>query len=789
MLTGARSIFAALKENGIHVTKSKNESKDSHSNNKEELSADDIPRDDLLQLCMKLNKRMQAMEIKGQDIVRLNTKLKIENRKFADFIESTSGIHINTDADEEVIDFENLKKHWEAWDSNRNTKLVQLEELTKSIQIKVELPKEEYSENKSETIYRDTIGKLKGMTSDIESLQNLKQQFQLDHERLSAKENSLRQTITALEQALREKSTKVEALSLQLETERRTHEEKIIYLQMQLSAGKSKDDKLERVNQSLKAQIDEISTHTQLLEKQIKEKDEKIRTTSELKEGLEHRIGVLEPQLLKAKEKLRDLEKNSNANTLMKAEQEALLTSMRRDLKAAVDAKNEAIRRSETLSKQASKAEELQHSLSEAKSHEADLQLTIDEQSVLVKRLRTELMTAEKNQALRTAAMAASETQIQLLQRQLEEQHDLAVKDTNTAVVLEKSLVEVQILAEQREKVYQDQLDSMRQEMLELQDRHKKDLEQLTNDQTAAIETIHKDYKLKIHTARSLLEARDDEMTSLKAQLQILQDDIRTGATSERRIFELAQQQANREATYGLHSDTRELAFHQLQTTLASRDLALARLQHAHTQLLEEVSELRRVKRREGINLDYLKNVVLQYMSFPTASPERSSLVPVISMLLQFNAAEILVVDKASNASAAISLWTNTSSTGRPVKEVKAIISPSKVSSPSNKIDMTNNTSDGSNITSSGSTPYLSTIHKDAMNVVAEEMDLILNGRSECDIGGVLTTGEDGLTYSSSLSVSSSSISTTPMLSSISRTMKLTTQQHGPGQYFDPHAV
>jgi hypothetical protein len=56
------------------------------------------------------------------------------------------------------------------------------------------------------------------------------------------------------------------------------------------------------------------------------------------------------------------------------------------------------------------------------------------------------------------------------------------------------------------------------------------------------------------------------------------------------------------------------------------------------------VSELRRHAKREGVNMDYLKNVVLQYMSFPVSSPERTSLVPVIAMLLQFNAKELRLV-------------------------------------------------------------------------------------------------------------------------------------------------
>jgi hypothetical protein len=60
--------------------------------------------------------------------------------------------------------------------------------------------------------------------------------------------------------------------------------------------------------------------------------------------------------------------------------------------------------------------------------------------------------------------------------------------------------------------------------------------------------------------------------------------------------------------------------------------------------------------------MDYLKNIVLQYMSFPPASPERNSLVPVLALLLQFSPTELKAAEEASRSPS----WTP-----RPVKEVK----------------------------------------------------------------------------------------------------------------------
>ena len=45
---------------------------------------------------------------------------------------------------------------------------------------------------------------------------------------------------------------------------------------------------------------------------------------------------------------------------------------------------------------------------------------------------------------------------------------------------------------------------------------------------------------------------------------------------------------------------------------LAARDLDLARCQQLLTELTAEAVELRRCHQREGINMDYLKNIVVQ---------------------------------------------------------------------------------------------------------------------------------------------------------------------------------
>ena len=56
-------------------------------------------------------------------------------------------------------------------------------------------------------------------------------------------------------------------------------------------------------------------------------------------------------------------------------------------------------------------------------------------------------------------------------------------------------------------------------------------------------------------------------------------------------------------------------------------------------QLKSEVTKLQRLERREGVNLEYLKNVMVQYLSCQDSS-QKATLERVLATLLQFSPAE-----------------------------------------------------------------------------------------------------------------------------------------------------
>jgi hypothetical protein len=62
--------------------------------------------------------------------------------------------------------------------------------------------------------------------------------------------------------------------------------------------------------------------------------------------------------------------------------------------------------------------------------------------------------------------------------------------------------------------------------------------------------------------------------------------------------------------------ETQELALQQIQLVLASKDYELAALQQRFAALSMEALELKRATKREGVSMDYLKNIVYKVIIF-----------------------------------------------------------------------------------------------------------------------------------------------------------------------------
>ncbi len=91
---------------------------------------DDIPKEELMQLCMKMNKRMQAMETKGKELVKKKTSLLNDRQKLLALIQSCINLTISTSDDQE-LDIQTIELNWQKWDSNCRSNIIELEQKLK----------------------------------------------------------------------------------------------------------------------------------------------------------------------------------------------------------------------------------------------------------------------------------------------------------------------------------------------------------------------------------------------------------------------------------------------------------------------------------------------------------------------------------------------------------------------------------------------------------------------------------------------------------------------------------
>lgn len=158
----------------------------------------------------------------------------------------------------------------------------------------------------------------------------------------------------------------------------------------------------------------------------------------------------------------------------------------------------------------------------------------------------------------------------------------------------------------------------------------------------------------KSAAAQQLLQQRETECAELRKMNQALQQEVDKGSYSDRRIFELAAKQSNRESYQAAEIEVRDSIIDRLKEALLERDGDLATAEkHAH-EVECQIEELFRIRRREDVNIDYLKSIVVQYLSLPPGSTERAGLLPVLATLLQFDDGDYKIIEEGKNR---VSWW------------------------------------------------------------------------------------------------------------------------------------
>jgi chromosome segregation ATPase len=157
------------------------------------------------------------------------------------------------------------------------------------------------------------------------------------------------------------------------------------------------------------------------------------------------------------------------------------------------------------------------------------------------------------------------------------------------------------------------------------------------------VQSLQQQMAKKSAAAQRLLQEKESECTELRKANKALQQELDKGKFEDTHLFELAEKQSNRETSAAAEIEIRDSLLERMKVNLVERDGELARVEN-HVQEVEvQMEQLCRVRRREDVNLDYLKSIVVQFLSKPPGSSERAALLPVLATLLQVSYEPTLV--------------------------------------------------------------------------------------------------------------------------------------------------
>lgn len=623
----ASAVAQTIKETAME--KLNNEAATPQDKGKKE--GDDIDKSDLMQLCMKMNKKIKSLEAKVKESDTTSASLLNERSEIVGTIKAHIPMSIpvppstlhgtsSSSADGDTfsrMDIQKLQAGLAAW--------IQMQEKEK---------KEMLSRVSTIDSSSESNG---GQNSGVGGV---------DKDRaLALKEvemKSLEEKVSYLESTLADQETSFVAERSSLTESNGSLKEKVKKLEGDLA-------RFERTKKDMEALSEKVARMTvELEEKELAEVNQK-----EMLHFLQNRLNEVDSDHAILLEEKKGFSSQLSSHQVLKAEQEALLSSLRESLQQALDSNSQLEAEVVVLRMFKEKNTDKTEAFNSLSEESDGLRDKVAEQQALITRLRQETEKSSQNHAMRTAILASTEGELEQAKEEIKSKEEEVTKAAN----------EVESLATQINKLEDDfskiktgletQIADMGRDQEGLRRECDERVAKIQDERGLELEKVQKEFNKKSGMARQLLQEKEEDIRLLNEKIEVLSTEIRSGAPSERKIFEIAQNQAKREHLHSVKLDTREMAFQQLQEKLSLKDLQLAQLQTANSNLRSEAAQLSRVAKREGVNMDYLKDVMLKFITFPVQSPEKTSLVPVIAMLLQFSPDEV----KDATAAVANPVW------------------------------------------------------------------------------------------------------------------------------------
>ncbi|PKA47765.1 Protein GRIP [Apostasia shenzhenica] len=301
------------------------------------------------------------------------------------------------------------------------------------------------------------------------------------------------------------------------------------------------------------------------------------------------------------------------------------------------------------------------------KEAKRELATALEERDRAVQELQNAIVNYNKEIAARDAAFQSTENQIRIVTAKLNSsvahyQSERELWQRSLESVEESWRVRYAALdAEKSDHIGSDvqkELDELKMQYNELKEEHdtfRNIAESSIDKKDKEITMLKADNKELLHSLESRIvvdQNGNSNSASLKQDVHGL-----SIAEAEQQILLLARQQAQREEE--LAQSQRHILALQEEIEELERENRLHNQQEA--MLKEEFRNMERSKKREGVDMTYLKNVILKLLE----TGEVEALLPVIGMLLQFSPEEIRKCQQAYRLNAASSPTTSMDSTPR----------------------------------------------------------------------------------------------------------------------------
>jgi len=399
---------------------------------------------------------------------------------------------------------------------------------------------------------------------------------------------------------------------------------------------------------------DKAELQTKINQLLFKEKDLK-NIVTKLEHGLQESVGTssaatasllqeqeqLQKQSVELRKQVEFYKKEAGDSKNNSEELTGKLRALSSNLDALAEKGDEQDKMLQIATKQEEKLNSTEAGLIALRNERNSLKLEQAKSNGLVARLQAEKDASERKHGQRTALVGMLEEQVTENKKAADE-----LKGKLNAAMQETL---------DKEALYEETKDALEKSEKSLLDLKKDgDLSADTGEkQSKMLKALQKEIQMlqqqmarKSSAAQKLLKAREAECLELRSASKTLRQEVDKGSLSDRRIFELAAKQSSRESVAASEIEMRDQIMQRMIEEMSNCDGALASVEHNAQQVESQVAELCRVQRREDVNLDYLKSLIVQYLSKPPGSSERAALLPVIATLLQFDSNDYRAIEE-----------------------------------------------------------------------------------------------------------------------------------------------